>query len=328
MTHSGNQGSLAQVGLAQGGAEDSLPSPEQLLASSAVRPRLPIVPVLMVAAVATAIGLWQTSAPTQGAEAARAVLAMVVPLGLLGIAVAVGSSMRRRILREQQTVEEAEGSIRFRRYDRALWLLLGVLSGAMISPFQRARALGMYVAVLGRLGRHEQTVKLVEMMLEEGVLLSTVPALRTVRIHALLREDRLVDADRAITELKRSGREGHTGALLALAEAYRDVRTGHGGDLLEAHDRRRAVVASEIGTRVADLYALAAWAARRGGDIDKARQFWRRATLLGIERELVERYPELSDVARELPAEPLPPELRIADPRPAWGNWGVAWGVR
>lgn len=302
---------------------DTLPSPEQVLATSAVRPRMPLVPVLLVAAVATAIGFWGTEATGEPARLARALMAILVPAGLLAAAGAIGSGLARRLRREQEVVEQADTLLRARRYDAVVWTVLPLLESPMLSPLQRARALGLYVAVLPRFGRYDQAAHMVELMLQDGVPVGMVGPLRTARIYSLLREDRLVDADRAITELKRSGREGFTGALLALAEAYRDVRTGHGPDLLVAHAGRRQIVASELGPRVADLYALAAWAALRTGDENGAARFWRRATLVGSADELCERYPEVAGIAARLPVEPVPVELGVAGAMPAW-----AGGVR
>ena len=86
---------------------------------------------------------------------------------------------------------------------------------------------------------------------------ATEHAVPLARAMSLLREDHLLDADRAIAELRRTSR-GMESAGLALVEIYRDVKTGHPAEAIEIFDGRLAVMRKQLGHRLADAWALAA----------------------------------------------------------------------
>ena len=79
---------------------------------------------------------------------------------------------------------------------------------------------------------------------------------------AILREDHLFDADRAISELRRIGPEDIDSAGLALVEIYRrredPAKIPGRGDRGVRADRLPACKATSLATRVADAYALVA----------------------------------------------------------------------
>lgn len=289
-----------------------LPTPQEAVDQSRPRPRFPLMPVMLVGGVAIMVGLLMGDAPSDAGKLAQRGLAYLIPLVLLGLAVAWGGYMSRQLRDEEEAVCQIEDAVRLRTYEPMIWTLAGLLSRPMLSPLARARALFAYVGAMVKFGRFEEAALAVDLMLDEGVPVGMVGSLRGARAYAMLREDRLFDADRALTDIKKMGRDGPMGALLALSEQYRDVRTGHADDVLEKHSARRTLVAGHISTRVADLDALAAWAALRLGQRELASALWRRATTVGQASELTERYPELSSVAGELSPTPLPAELVTA----------------
>jgi hypothetical protein len=131
---------------------------------------------------------------------------------------------------------------------------------------------------------------------------------KLARAMALLREDRLFDADRAISDLRRSGAAGKSGGL-ALLEMYRDVKTGHPTEALVGFAKTGEVIRQQLGHRMGDAYVLAAKAHDLLNQSDQAKSAYQTATLLAPAVELHRRYPETTDLARKYPAHPAPAEV-------------------
>jgi hypothetical protein len=316
-----------------------LPTVADAMTRSALRARFPVGPLLTVAAIAVAVGsvVSQVEGTTSGGSTdasagtltvLRWVVSLLLILMLMTFASIWGGQIARRVRDEERQVDAAELALRLGQFDPAAIAVSKALSMPMLSPLNRVRALGVYVGLLSRFGRYEDVAHAVEAVLADGVPVSMVAPLRAARVYAMLRDDRLVDADRALTELRRMSAGSWAGdqhgddamddagetlgarakALAMLAEAYREVRTGHADDLLARHAQRRPVVVSHLASRVADLDAMVAWAALRMGDESRAEGLWKLATTLTPGEELVRRYPELSDVARRFWSAPIPPE--------------------
>jgi tetratricopeptide (TPR) repeat protein len=157
---------------------------------------------------------------------------------------------------------------------------------------------------------------------------------------AMLREDHLFDADRAINELRQIGRSeraaaaaargaedvtsvspGSAGAAaqnifpvaesagLALVEIYRDVKTGHPAEAVAIFEDRLSALRDQLGHRVADAYALAARAYDLLGREAEAADAYRRATLLCPPVELHRRYPEVAKLQGRYEPAAAPPEM-------------------
>jgi tetratricopeptide (TPR) repeat protein len=129
--------------------------------------------------------------------------------------------------------------------------------------------------------------------------------LRVGRAMAMLHEDHLFDADRAIGELRRLG-DRNDSAGLALVEIYRDVKTGHPDEAIATFEQRAGLLRDKLGHRVADAYALVARAYDLIGNDAAAKQAWQRATLLSPTIELTRRYPEVAKTAARFEAAPAP----------------------
>jgi tetratricopeptide (TPR) repeat protein len=145
--------------------------------------------------------------------------------------------------------------------------------------------------VLARYGRFDDAIAVQNHLLETSV--AGGPAaygLRLGRAMAMLQEDHLFDADRAISDLRRSG-DG-SGAL-ALVEMYRDVKTGHPAEAIELFEQRATQMRDQLGHRLADAYGLLARAYDLLNKSAEAASAFRKATVLCPAVELVRRYPEL-----------------------------------
>jgi hypothetical protein len=193
-------------------------------------------------------------------------------------------------------LEAAEEMIQLRQWPQGAGLLCGVLGGPMSSPAARVQALMYMTTVFARVGRFEDVVAIHE------YLLATVPmtepsihAVRLGRAMAILREDRLFDADRAISELRRSPVADDSPGL-ALVEMYRDVKTGHHVEAIAEFRKRFVVLRDQLGHRAADAWILAAKALHLSGQTAEASAAVTNATLLAPAGELCRRYPEVSDL--------------------------------
>jgi hypothetical protein len=132
--------------------------------------------------------------------------------------------------------------------------------------------------------------------------------MKLARAMSLLREDRLVDADRAMGELRRLDRAEES-AGLALLEIYRDVKTGHPREAIEEFEKKQGMLRKQLGHRAADGYALAAKAFDLAGETERAREVFEKATLLSPIVELKRRYPEIGGMEEKYAAAARPAEL-------------------
>jgi hypothetical protein len=123
-----------------------------------------------------------------------------------------------------------------------------------------------------------------------------------------LREDHLFDADRAISELRRTEGAAGSGAL-ALVEIYRDVKTGHPDDAIKTCEQKLPAMREQLGHRVGDAYGLVARAYDLLNRPAEAADAWRRATLLGPAIEMIRRYPELQKLVGRYENAAAPAEL-------------------
>jgi hypothetical protein len=149
-------------------------------------------------------------------------------------------------------------------------------------------------AVLARYHRYADAITVQEHLLEHVNLQGGAEyALRLGRAMAMLHEERLVDADRAIAELRRV--EGSSeSAGLALVEIYRDVKTGHPGEAIETFAAKIANLRTQLGHRVADAWALVARAYDMVGRGDLAAEAYTNATSLAPIAELSRKYGEVA----------------------------------
>jgi tetratricopeptide (TPR) repeat protein len=216
----------------------------------------------------------------------------------------------RRHRAEQEQVEAASEMVQLRRWPQAALLLREILSRPARGVGLRSQALIYLGAVLARYHRFADAIAVYDHLLDHGLVEGgTAYGLRLGRVMAMLREDHLFDADRAIAELRRLGNSaGVDSGGLALVEIYRDVRTGHPDEAVAIFEDKLPVLRDQLGHRVADAYALAARAYDLLGRTDEARDPYARATLLAPLIELHRRYPEVEKLAGKYQPSPAPPE--------------------
>jgi tetratricopeptide (TPR) repeat protein len=245
----------------------------------------------------------------KAAHAASQVLTGLVLVGLVVASVTASVFTVRRIRAQQQTVEAVEEMVQLRRWEPAGILLDRFLSTPVRSPRTWASALVQLSAVLSRHHRFEDAITVQNFIIENELLDDQSDYfMRLGRAMAMLREDHLVDADRAIGDLRRRGPAGGSGAL-ALVEMFRDVKTGHPQEAIDLFAKFLPMMRQQLGHRVADAHAMAARAHDMLGQEAQAKAAYERATLLSPPAELQRRYPELAQLAGKYPAAVAPKEI-------------------
>lgn len=254
------------------------------------------------------LGMWIASQSAGAAKVVELVTPLLV-LGLLGVMMAMTAMAMRKRREEMRQLEGVEELFQLRRWGEAGMLLEDLLSRPMRVPAARAQALIFLAGLLARYHRFEDAIGVQEYLLDHAHFdPGTEFGLKLGRAMAMLRLDHLVDADRAIGELRRMAGERES-AGLALVEMYRDVKTGHPEEALRVLDERLGAIREQMGARVADAYGLGARAQDMLGRESEARATWEKATLLTPAVELVRRYPELEAMAGKYPAAAVPAEV-------------------
>jgi tetratricopeptide (TPR) repeat protein len=231
---------------------------------------------------------------------------------MIGLIASMGISAwvaARGVQREQQQMEAITELVQLRRWGEAGMMLQDLLSSPTRTPQARIQALVYLAAVLVRFHRFGDAIAvydhLIDMDFEDD---ETMHALRLGRTMAILHEDRLFDADRAISELRRD-RLDRESAGLYLVEIYRDVKTGHPQEAIDLFKEKLPVLRQQLGHRVADAYALITRAYDILGQAEAAQSAYEAATCLMPEAELQRRYAEVAALAGKYPPALRPMEV-------------------
>ena len=250
---------------------------------------------------------------SQGSETGRRVVdalsAVLMVAVMAGMAAFTAVTVKKH-RGEQQALEAAGELVQLRRWPEAAALLQGVLSRPARTPAARGQALIYLASVLARYHRFGDAIAVFDHLLDHSLVDgATAHGLRLGRAMAMLREDHLFDADRALAELRRTASTaGAESAGLALVEIYRDVKTGHPEEAVGVFEQRLPVMRDQLGHRVADAYVLAARAYDMLGRPAEAQNAYSKATLLAPPVELHRRYPEADKLAGRYHPSPAPPE--------------------
>lgn len=235
----------------------------------------------------------------------RAVSSLMM-LVLLVTMMALSWNMARRHREEHRKLEAIEELLQLRRWQEAAALLFDVLTRPMRTQNTRIQALIYLSTLLTRYHRFADAITVQEYLLDHVQMDGgTEHGLRLGRAMAMLREDHLVDVDRALSDLRRGDRAKESGGL-ALVEIYRDVKTGHPDEAIAIFEARQHQIREQLGHRLGDAYALVAQAHDQLGDEAGARAAYERATILVPAPELHRRYPETAPLAAKYPAFPAP----------------------
>jgi tetratricopeptide (TPR) repeat protein len=236
------------------------------------------------------------------------ILTMIVLVGLVAGSMIRSVWMVRRFRGQEAVVDGIEEMIQLRRWEPAGMMLDRFLVEPAQTPETWGRALALLSALLARYHRYEDAITVQEFLIDEEVLGdATDYAVRVGRAMAMLHEDHLVDADRAIGDLRKR-LAGERSAGLTLVELYRDVKTGHPDEAIEIFEKRQGMLRSQLGHRMADAYLMVSAAHDRLGQTAEAEAAFGRATLLAPAVELFRRYPDLEPLAKKFAPTPAPPE--------------------
>jgi tetratricopeptide (TPR) repeat protein len=293
---------------------------EALLQNS--QPRANHARVLGVAGIFILVILASAYFSSQGEGAAIVVrvLSGLAMIGLMSGLFIYTWFIARRHRAEQVQLEAIEELVTLRRWPQAAMLLELMLSQPTRSPNTRIQALIYLAGVLARYHRFDDAIKIQEFILDHVQLdENTTHALRLGRAMAMLREDHLFDADRAIADLRRRVRgesDQNDSALpqisdsagLALIEMYRDVKTGHPTEALGIFNDKLAVMRRQLGHRVSDAWALASKAHDLLGQTEQAQRAYENATLLAPIGEIARRYPEITSLMEKYTSAAAPAE--------------------
>jgi tetratricopeptide (TPR) repeat protein len=232
----------------------------------------------------------------QAQSAVRMIGGLTMMLVIAGMGVFTWYTVHRQ-REEQRRVDAIDELLQLRRWQEAGMMLQSLLSMPTRTPQARVQALIYLAAVLGRYHRFADAITVQEHLLENIPLdAGTAYGIALGRAMAMLHEDRLVDADRAISELRRAEGSGESGGL-ALVEMYRDVKTGHPGEAIETFTTKLPVIKKQLGQRVADAWALLAKAYDMVGHEDRAREAYANATVLSPIAEISRRYAEVASLS-------------------------------
>lgn len=235
-------------------------------------------------------------------------LTLLGVVGVLGAGAWASTAAVHRRRREQQALDDVEELIQLRQWEPAAQRVEALLGVPSTSPRFRAQALLELAAILMRYERFEDAIAVHTHLLENEPLDDASSyVIRMSRAMAMLREDHLLDADRAIADLKRRS-AGNVSGLQALIELYRDVKTGHAAEALELIDERLPLIRKQMGHRVADAHALHARALDMLDRKEEAAAAFERATLLAPAGELLRRYPDLRPMFDRYTPAPAPAE--------------------
>ena len=233
-------------------------------------------------------------------------LSKVAMLALLAMIPVMTSLLVRRQREEFRRVESLEELVQLRRWPEAAGMARQLLSQPTRTPQARVQGLIYLSSILARYQRFEDAISIHNHLLDTILFdESTAHGIRLGRAMAMLREDHLVDADRAISELRRMS-QGRDSSGLALLELYRDVKTGHPAEAIERFNSALPLFRQQLGHRTGDAYALVARAHDLLGQADAARDAWEKATLLTAVSELKRRYPEVAALDGKYPAAQYP----------------------
>ena len=235
----------------------------------------------------------QQSAEMRAAVKALGGLAMIALMGGMSFITWLTVSRQRD---EQRQLDALEELLQLRRWAEAGMILQGMLSQPTRSPQTRVQALIYLTSVLARYHRYTDAMVVQEYLLEsENLDPGTDYGMRLGRAMAMLHEDHLVDANRAVSELRRvDGSDQSAG--LALLEIYRDVKTGHPQEAIEIFTKKLELLRKQLGHRVADVWALIAKAYDMVGQEDSAKRAYANATLLSPIAEISRKYAEVASL--------------------------------
>jgi hypothetical protein len=278
-----------------------------LLESSLPQPRIPWLGLAMVACVLLMIVAAVSGHAGPGGVVLQALASILSIIIFFSMPMFLRLSMRQ-VRAEQHAVSGIAELVHLRRWPEAAMAVQQLLSGPTRTMQSRTEAMIYLASILARYHRFDDAIAVQTHLLEnELVGGGATYGLKLGRTMAMLREDHLFDADRAINDLRRNGPPDSAG--LALIEIFRDVKTGHPEDAVRLFESNLPALRDQLGHRLGDAYALAARAYDLLDRKTEAADAFRRATLLEPLIELCRRYPEVQKLVGRYEAALAPVEM-------------------
>jgi hypothetical protein len=227
--------------------------------------------------------------------------------------------LARRAAAESEAVAALDELVQLRRWPEAANVAHRILSQPMLMPDRRLFALMGLASLLSRYHRFADARLVHDALLNpepgEPIIDPTLAhSVKVARAMSLLREDHLVDADRAMSDLRREVNQARDeirkeegveksrkvqSAGVVLLDLYRDVKTGHPQETVDGFNKAMPALRDQLGIRVADAWVLVAAAHHVLRQVGEAERAYQNATTLVPAVELHRRYPEtkfLSDI--------------------------------
>lgn len=276
----------------------------QLIASSRPRRRLHAVRLGAMLASGILIGVILAN-PTVLALPAMA--SRIAPL-LAGVAILiVARTTHQRQRRTARCWTQIHEAMLLEDWSTASQTLGQVLSGPVNDPGLRTQGLLGLAEVANQQHDYETSQILYGQVLHEHIGHNN--QLHTAAMGmagAMLRTDNLTGAVELIDALKRQNLPRPWKAHVELLRLFREVVMGQYDDVLEAADERCDLFRSCLSTRSGYGYGLMAMGFHRRGQTDQAADLWRDATLLVAPAKLLDRFPQLAELAEQYPATEVP----------------------
>jgi len=133
-------------------------------------------------------------------------------------------------------------------------------------------------------------------------------AVRVGRVIMMLRQDHLVDANGALSQLRKQDPQDQSGPL-AMVEIYRDVKTGHPQEAIDIFNERQKFIRHQMGHRIGDAHALIARAHDMLNQPEQAQAAFTRATMLLPGEEIRRRCPETATLFDKYQSAQSPGEM-------------------
>ena len=286
--------------------------PERLIASSKPMAQTPVLTYVAMGFIFTVvISTLVSRRSAQGVEAVKFLSAIAMFLIMVGMSVLTAVIFKKQRL-EQQQLESIEELIRLRRWQDAGMLLQQTLSTPARTLQGRTQGLMFLAVLLARYHRYADAIIVYEYLLDTNHLDPSMEfGLKLGRGMSILHEERLIDADRAINELRKLSGSEESGGL-PLLEIYRDVKTGHPAEAIAIFQEKLPLMQLQLGHRVAEAWALVAKAYDMVGQVDSARFAYENATALLPIAELSRKYVEVASLTGKYLPVAAPAEQLVA----------------
>lgn len=230
-------------------------------------------------------------------------LPQIAIVALAGLIVATSLYQRRRGRLMLASFE----ALQLRQWEAAADALTRLLRKPVRPAQARAEALLGLASVAESQQEHENAQRIYEAMLAEHA--ADPLQLHTAQVAlgaTMLRTGQTTDAVDLIDRLTRTTLPGALRAQVEMLSLFREVTMGQAADAIEKAEERRGLFRLYLSTRAGFGYGLLAAAFDRANDPEKARRYWRDATLLVRPEELLGRFGELAPVAERYPATGYP----------------------